>query len=58
MFGREPALFLGLITAIVQLAVGFGLDISSEQQALIGAATLALVSFAVRQSVTPVPPTQ
>lgn len=54
IFGREPALFLGLIAAIVNLAVGFGLDISTEQQGLIAAATLTVVSFAVRQSVTPV----
>jgi hypothetical protein len=53
-FGREPALFLGAIGAIVNLAVGFGLDISVEQQGLIGAAVLAIVSFSVRQSVTPV----
>jgi hypothetical protein len=54
IMGREPALFLGLIGAIVNLAVGFGLDISVEQQGLIGAAVLAIVSFSVRQSVTPV----
>lgn len=31
MFGREPALILGFISAALILAVGFGLRISGEQ---------------------------
>ncbi len=56
IFGREPALFLGTIGALVNLAVGFGLNITGEQQSLIGAVTLAVVGLAVRQSVTPYVP--
>ena len=54
VFGREPALFLGMIAAILAVAMGFGLDISAEQLGLIMAGVVAVVSFCVRQSVTPV----
>jgi hypothetical protein len=54
IFNREPALVLGAISAIVLLAVGFGLDVSTEQLALINAAAAAIVSVIVRSKVTPV----
>ena len=50
----EPALILGAISAIVSLAVGFGLHLTAEQVALINAAVAAVVSVIVRQNVTPV----
>lgn len=50
---REPALILGAVSAIVSLAVGFGLDITGEQVALVNAAVAAVVSLIVRQKVTP-----
>lgn len=49
----EPVLTLGLINALVLLAVGFGLRLTSEQVALIGAATAALLSWVARSRVTP-----
>ena len=54
MFGREPALILGAVNALVVLAVGFGLDVTGEQVALINAAVAAVVSVIVRQNVTPI----
>lgn len=54
IFNREPALFLGAIHAIIALAIGFGLNITIEQFALIEVAVAAVVSFIVRSRVTPV----
>ncbi len=53
IFNREPALIMGLVTALVALGVGFGLDIDAEQQALILAAVVALLSVITRQVVSP-----
>lgn len=50
---QEPVLTLGLVNALILLAVGFGLRLSSEQVALIGAATAALLSWIARSRVTP-----
>lgn len=52
IWGREPALILGLIQAGVALAVGFGLNLDGQQVALIMAFSSALVSVIVRQRVT------
>jgi hypothetical protein len=54
VFGREPALFLTLTAALISLAMAFGLKLTDLQLAGINAGILAVVSFAVRQSVTPV----
>lgn len=54
LFGREPALVLGAINAILALAVGFGLNITSEQVGLINAAVAAIISVIVRQRVSPI----
>lgn len=54
LLGREPALVLGLIQAVIALAIGFGLDISPEQFGLIMAASAAAASVIVRAQVTPV----
>jgi hypothetical protein len=58
VFGREPALFLALFGAVVQLALSFGLHLTDVQLAGINAAMFAIVGFAIRQSVTgpPAPP--
>lgn len=53
ILGREPALILGLIQAVLALAIGFGLDISPEQFGLIMAASAALAAVIVRSQVTP-----
>lgn len=53
ILGREPALFLGAIQALLALAVGFGLQLTPEQMALILAASAAIFAVIVRQNVTP-----
>lgn len=54
LFNREPALVLAAISAIVSLAVGFGVNVSTEQLALINVAAAAVVGVIVRSKVTPV----
>lgn len=54
IFGREPVLFLGAVSAILNLLIGFGLNLSAEQLALINAATAAVISFIARSQVSPV----
>jgi hypothetical protein len=53
MFGREPALWLGAINAIIAVAVGFGLDIDPEQVGLINAGVAALLALITRTQVSP-----
>jgi hypothetical protein len=51
---QEPALTLGVVQALIALAVGFGLPVTPEQTALIVAATAAVLSWVTRTQVTPV----
>jgi hypothetical protein len=53
MFGREPALIIGVVQALVALAVGFGLDITEEQVGLILAGVAAVLALVTRSQVTP-----
>lgn len=53
ILGREPALILAALQALLALGVGFGLNISAEQIALILATAAAIAGLIVRQSVTP-----
>ena len=46
-WGREPALLLGLLAVAVKLASAFGLNVSTDQQALINAFAAAAVGVAV-----------
>lgn len=52
LWGREPALILGLVQSGIALAVGFGLNLDGQQVAAILAFTAALLSVIVRQRVT------
>lgn len=54
ILGREPVLWLAAVNAIVALAVGFGLDLTNEQQALIQGAVTAVLALIARGQVTPV----
>ncbi|MEC3994008.1 hypothetical protein VSR01_10805 [Actinacidiphila sp. DG2A-62] len=47
IFGREPALWLALIAVAVKLSTAFGLDLTSDQQAVINAVAAALVGLIV-----------
>jgi hypothetical protein len=53
LWGREPALIMGMVTALISLAVGFGLDITPEQVSLIVAAVAAVLSVVTRSKVSP-----
>lgn len=54
LFNREPALILGAVNALLALAVGFGLDLTGEQQAALHAAASAVLAVLVRRQVSPV----
>lgn len=53
IFGREPVAILSAVNAVVALVAGFGFDMTSEQQALIGVAVSAVLGLIARQAVTP-----
>lgn len=54
IFGREPAVIVGAVNALIALAVGFGLDLTPEQVGLLNAAAAAVLAVVVRQAVVPV----
>ena len=47
IFGREPALWLGLLAAALKLGTAFGLDLTGDQQSVINAAAAAMIGVAV-----------
>lgn len=51
IFKREPALIIGLVQAIIALAVAFGFELSSEQVGAVLALTAAGLAVVTRQSV-------
>lgn len=51
---EEPVATLALVNAAVVLFVGFGLKLTSEQVALIGAFVAAFLGWIARKKVTPV----
>ena len=53
LWGREPALILGLIQTILALLLAFGFDLSTEQVGAILAVSAAVLSVIVRSRVTP-----
>lgn len=53
MFSREPALILGLVQSALALAVGFGLNLSTEQMGLLMAFSSALLAVITRSQVSP-----
>ena len=50
----EPALILGAVNAVLALAVGFGLNLTSQQVGLINAAVAAVLAVILRGKVSPV----
>ena len=55
LFGREPALIIGAVGAIIALAIGFGVNVSTDQFGLIMAAVAAVLAVVTRTQVTPAP---
>lgn len=53
LFNREPALIIGAIQAVLALAVGFGLPVTTIQMGLIMAAAAAVLAVITRQIVVP-----
>lgn len=51
ILSKEPAVLVGLVQAILALAVSFGADLTSEQVGSIMAVTSALLALLVRQAV-------
>jgi hypothetical protein len=51
---NEPAVFLGLVQAILAVLVSFGLDLSSQQVGGLVALSAAGTAFLVRQNVAPI----
>ena len=54
LWGREPAVILAAVNAVLAVAVGFGLPVTTEQAALVMAAVSAVVGVITRSQVTPV----
>ncbi len=54
IWNREPVLVLAVVQAFLALLVGFGVDLTGEQVALVTAFTAAVLGFVARQKVTPV----
>lgn len=53
LWGREPAMIVGLAQALLALGVGFGLHVTPEQMGLIMAALAALLAVVTRSQVSP-----
>lgn len=50
---KEPAVVVNAVGALLALAIGFGLDLTGEQVALILAAVMAVMGLFIRQVVVP-----
>lgn len=53
LWGREPAVIIGVVQALIALGVAFGLSITAEQVGMINAAVAAVLAFITRSQVTP-----
>ena len=54
LWGREPAMVLALVQAIIVLGVAFGLKLTPEQTGAILAVTAIVLGLITRSQVTPV----
>lgn len=50
---REPALFYGVVNAVIALAVSFGLELKPDQIGALLAVTSALLALVTRTQMTP-----
>lgn len=53
LWGREPAMVLALVQAVIVLGVSFGLRLTPEQTAAILALTAVVLGLLTRTQVTP-----
>jgi hypothetical protein len=54
LWGREPAMAMALVGAMVALLTSFGLALTATQVGAISALAAAILGWITRQSVTPV----
>ena len=55
LWGREPAMIVAFVGAVISLAVAFGLQLSADQTAAIIAVVQILLGLITRSQVTPTP---
>jgi hypothetical protein len=55
LWGREPAMVLALVQAVIVLGVAFGLKLSAEQTGAILAVTALVLGLVTRSQVSPTP---
>ena len=55
LWGREPAMVLALVQAVIVLGVAFGLKLSAEQTGAILAVTALVLGLITRSQVSPTP---
>lgn len=53
-FSQEPAVYIAVGTALLNLAIGFGLPITPDQKILIGTLLTAAAGVLIRSQVKPV----
>jgi len=53
-WSREPAMFLGVIQALLSLFISFGLNLKTEQTGAILTFSAVLIAFITRSQVVPV----
>lgn len=53
LWGRQPVYILAVVQAALALAVGFGLNLSGDQVALVMALATAVVALITNRHVTP-----
>lgn len=53
LWGREPALILAAVQAVITLVVAFGLDLTAEQVGAISAVSAAILGVITRTQVDP-----
>lgn len=54
LWGREPAMIVALVGAVISLTVAFGLSVTAEQTAAIVAVVQIALGLITRSRVTPV----
>lgn len=55
ILGREPAMVVALVQAVIVLGVSFGLSLTQEQTAAILALTAVVLGLITRSRVSPAP---
>ena len=55
LWGREPAMIVALVQAVIVLGISFGLQMTPEQQGAILAITAVVLGLITRSQVSPTP---